>query len=485
MVNRRKFLKLAGLSIATGSVVCGLLARVAGSAQPDRKPNFVIIFTDDQGYGDVNCFHATEGYTTPHLDRMARQGMRFTDFSVTHAICTPSRASLLTGRYPERWGYNGGVFFPWSEDGMPSSEITLAEILRNQGYVTGHIGKWHLGHKPPFLPTNNGFDSYFGVPYSNDMSQDGRAPLASEVIFNEEMTHEDYLEYQGDPKNMDIYRKYAGNVPLMQDELVIEWPVDQHTLTKRYTAEAQSFIHQNRQEPFFLYFAHTMPHVPLYASEKFKNSTDRGLYGDVISEIDWSVGQILDTLRETGLAENTLVFFTSDNGPWLYHEENGGSSGPFRDGKGSTYEGGQRVPAIAWWPSAIPDGTTCTHHITTLDIFPTFARLAGAEIPQDRPIDGLDILPILKGDFEDAPRRDFFLYGKEAIRIGAWKYRRGPKFGVWATAPDKRPENNPIVTQLFNLNDDPGEQSNLAEQFPQRTRQMAQRLKEEYAKLHT
>lgn len=461
-------------------VVAGAVLLVTAAVCSAEKPNVVIIFTDDQGYGDVGCYGA-EGFETPHLDRMAEEGMRFTDFTVADCICTPSRGALLTGRYPKRWGYKGGVYFPRSNDGMKQEEITIAEVLKEQGYATAIVGKWHLGHKAQFLPTTQGFDSYFGVPYSNDMSQDGREPVADNMVFNEGMTLADYQAYSPGVKGKGNRGPYKHRVPLMRDAAIIEWPADQAQLTRRYTEEAQTFIRTNKDQPFFLYLAHSMPHTPLFASETFKGKTERGLYGDVIEEIDWSVGEVLKTLRESGLDDKTLVVFTTDNGPWLIKGDHGGSAGPLRDGKGSTYEGGQRVPCIMRWPKSIPAGTVCNVHVASMDLMPTIAKLAGTEAPQDRPIDGLDMREVLKGNLDKAPKRDFYLYARnEGIRVGDWKYRKGKLYGSWAK--QKRKE-NPAVVQLFNLKDDMGEQNNLAAKYPERVAELSRRMAQEWAKV--
>lgn len=313
-------------------------------SQVSEQPNIVIIFTDDLGYGDVGVYgHPT--IRTPNLDRMAEEGMKFTQFYSGAPVCTPSRAALLTGRLPVRNGMMSKelrVLFPFSAKGLAPEEITIAEALKDKGYATAAIGKWHLGQESPYLPTDQGFDSYFGIPYSNDMNHSGMPPI-----------------------------------PLMQGEKIIEQPADQRTLTKRYTEHSLSFIQKNKDRPFFLYLAHTFPHIPLYASDEFRGASSRGLYGDVVEEIDWSTGQILNELKKQGLAKNTLVFFTSDNGPWLTEKQEGGSAGLLRNGKGTTWEGGMREPAIAWWPGTIQPGQVSQSLATTMDLFTTSLELAG------------------------------------------------------------------------------------------------------------
>ena len=436
--------------------LCCIAAITLGSSSATAAdtPNFVVIYADDLGYGDLGCYGA-QGYETPHLDRMAAEGIRFTDFSTSCSICTPSRAGLLTGRYARRWGSNQRVFFPFSKEGMPAEEITIAEVLKETGYQTGVIGKWHLGHLPEYLPTNQGFDSYFGIPYSNDMWQDPESTLAENVVFNEGLTREDF-------QNHDVRsKKYRDQVPLMLGDEVIEWPVDQSQLTRRYTEKAQQFIVANKEKPFFLYLAHSMPHTPLFVSDAFKGRTERGLFGDVIEELDWSVGEVLKTLKENGLAENTLVIFTSDNGPWLQKKDQGGSAGPLRDGKFSAYEGGSRVPCIAWQPGTVPADLICDAQTSTLDILPTFAAFAGTQAPQDREIDGLDIRSVLAGNFDEAPERDFYLYRGQAIRRGAWKYVKNKK-----------------QQQLFDLSSDREEKKNLFKQYAERAQELATTLDE-------
>ncbi|NQT87075.1 sulfatase-like hydrolase/transferase, partial [bacterium] len=295
-----------------------MLAGRVAKAHEKEKPNFIIIFADDQGYQDVGCF-GSPLIKTPNLDRMAGEGRRFTNFYSAASVCTPSRAALLTGSYPTRVGLPS-VLFPRNNTGFSDTEITIAELLKGQGYATKCIGKWHLGHLSPFLPTSHGFDSYYGIPYSNDMTIDPKATLATDCTFREGMTRERAASEK--PKK--------NWVPLMRDKEVVEYPADQTTLTKRYTAEAVKFITANKAKPFFLYLPHTMPHVPLFASEKFKDTSKRGLYGDVIEEIDWSVGEILATLKKLGIAEDTCVVFTSDNGPWLSKGKAGGCALPLR-----------------------------------------------------------------------------------------------------------------------------------------------------------
>lgn len=419
-------------------------------ATAERLPNFVVIFTDDQGYQDLGCFGSPD-IATPHIDRMAKEGMRLTDFYSASPICSPSRAALMTGCYPPRCGMAAFprpvdpkkparqreasrlVLFPGYDTGIHEGEITVAELLKTRGYSTACVGKWHLGDREPYLPLQNGFDSYFGIPYSNDMKPS----------------------------------------PLMRNGKAIEEPVDQDPLTERYTEEAVKFIRANAQKPFFLYLPHSMPHIPLHRSEHFADKSARGLYGDVIEMIDWSTGQILDTLRELDLAENTLVIFTSDNGPWLSHGENGGDALPLRAGKGSCFEGGMRVPTVAWWPDHIPAGSTCAEVAGTIDVLPTFARLAGAEAPRDRVIDGRDITPLLLGKKgATSPHEAYFYFkrfGLEAVRSGDWKLVFPRK--KWEEFPYQRKKfDDPMTAMpeaLYNLREDIGESKNVIEDHPE------------------
>ncbi|MCF7708453.1 MAG: sulfatase [Verrucomicrobia bacterium] len=428
-------------------VLTPLISIVAGSTlvMAAGQPNFVLIFADDLGYGDLGCY-GHPSIKTPSLDRMAEQGVRFTSFYAAASVCTPSRAALMTGRLPVRSGMCSDrrrVLFPDSANGIPESEITIAEALKANGYTSACIGKWHLGHLKQYLPTQNGFDYYFGIPYSNDMDHVPGKPGGKNALRNPK------IEY--------------WNVPLVRNNEIIERPANQHTLTKRYTAEAVKFIKNNNDKPFFLYMAHTFPHIPLFASDKFDGKSMRGIFGDVVEEIDWSVGRILETLRNEGLGENTLVIFTSDNGPWLTQDEFGGSAGLLRGGKGSTWEGGMREPAIAWWPGKIPPNSVIRKMASTLDVFPTILSLAEVSPPNDRIIDGTDISSMLFNPGSE-PKRDlmFFYRGERvfAVRKGAYKAHFITQKGYGA-GPQKH---DPPL--LFNLEVDPSEQYNIAEKNP-------------------
>jgi arylsulfatase A-like enzyme len=364
---------------------------------PADRPNVVVIFTDDQGYGDVGCFGAPH-IRTPNLDAMATRGARYTNFYVGAPVCTPSRAALMTGCYPGRVGLADGVLFPGDEEGLNPEEETVADLLSGAGYATGCFGKWHLGDREPFLPTDHGFDTYLGLPYSNDMRA---AP-----------------------------DKPHPPLPLIEGTETVEESPDQRLLTRRYTEAATDFIAAHAgEEPFFCYLPHTMPHVPLYASESFEGESRRGLYGDVIEEIDWSVGEVIRTLREQGVEEDTLVVFTSDNGPWLIKEERGGDAGPLRGGKATVWEGGLRVPCIAQWPGEIPAGSVCDELVTAMDLLPTLCEVAGADRPE-REIDGLDVRDLLADPENGTTPREAFHYVTSDGDLGAvrnaagWKYHR-------------------------------------------------------------
>lgn len=410
------------------------------------KPNIIIIFADDLGYGDLSCYgHPT--IETPNLDKMANEGQKWTNFYAAASVCTPSRAGLITGRYPIRSGMcsdKSRVLFPNSTGGIPESEITIAEQLKKAGYATSAIGKWHLGHQASYLPTNNGFDSYFGIPYSNDMDRKNAEGLTNKDIF----------------WTPDI--KYF-NVPIIKDEKEIERPANQHTLTKRYNEKAVTFIKKNKEKPFFLYLAHNLPHVPLFASTEFINKSKRGIYGDVVQEIDFGVGEIIRTLKELDIDKNTLVIFTSDNGPWLSYRELGGSAGLLRDGKGTTWEGGMRVPGIFWWPGKLKTGIV-THIGSTMDLFSTASSLAEVDLPSDRKIDGADLSPDLFGSNEPARKTMIYYRGQKiyAARMGAYKLHYITQTS-YVKDTKKTVYKKPI---LFNLDVDPSEKNNIANEHP-------------------
>lgn len=417
-------------------------------AQPSTTPpNIILIYMDDMGYGDLGCFGSQKN-RTPNLDRMAAEGMRLTDFYVTSGVCTPSRASLMTGCYPRRVNLHVDendkwVLFPAARKGLNPEETTIAEILKNAGYATTCIGKWHLGDHPDFLPTRHGFDSYFGIPYSNDMGR----------------------------KNIPL--------PLMRDEVVIEAPVNQPPLTRRYTEEAIAFITKNKEKPFFLYLPHTCVHLPLFPGEKFKGMSANGKYGDWIEEVDASTGELLQSLKKLGLDKNTLVIFTSDNGS---NGRNGGSNAPLKGTKGSTHEGGMRVPCLMRWPGIIPAGTTCSQLASTLDLLPTLSSLAGASVPNDRKIDGLNITDlILAKEGAQTPRTSLFYYHTtqlQAVRSGKWKLvlPRKVRFDGWSGKKED------TSLELYDLSVDPGESTDIAAKHPavvERLRKLAQQAQEE------
>jgi len=413
-----------------------------------EKPNVVVVFTDDQGYSDVGCYGA-EGFETPHLDKMAKEGTRFTSFYVSSPVCSPSRAALLTGSYHLRAGVKR-VFFPTrankkkgnvmgpGKDGMHPGGGTIAEVLKKRGYATACIGKWHLGDAKPFLPTRQGFDYYFGIPYSNDMGW-----------------------WEGLPEGKN---RHYPPIPLLENEKLIETDPDQRLLTKRYTEKAVDFIEKHQKEPFFVYLPHSMPHIPLFASKKFEGKSKRGLYGDVIEEIDWSVGQVLETLKRLELDKKTLVIFTSDNGPWLVMKEHGGSAKPLRDGKMTIYEGGVRVPCIMRWPGQVPAGQVCDEIVSTIDLLPTIAGLAGADTPSDLKIDGLDVWPLVGGKEKESPRKVFF-YGTQAVREGDWKFFRAGKYHEVVGHKNTRASYEDA--RLYNLKTDLTESKNVLEQYPE------------------
>ncbi|SFC51461.1 Arylsulfatase A [Parapedobacter composti] len=435
---------------------CLLIAIHPGrcDAQSER-PNVIIIFCDDLGYGDLGVYgHPT--IATPNLDRLATEGQKWTNFYCAAPVCTPSRAGLMTGRLPVRSGMASKrkrVLFPDSKGGLPQTEITLARHLKKAGYATGIIGKWHLGHLEEYTPMAHGFDYYFGIPYSNDMDriQEG--------------------EYFASIKQQPPTEQF--NVPLVRNNEIIERPANQHTITRRYTEEAVRFIHTHQDKRFFLYLAHSMPHVPLFASAPFKGKSARGLYGDVVEEIDWSVGRVIDALKATGLDRNTLVVFTSDNGPWLIFEEQGGSAGLLRGGKGGTFEGGMREPAIFWWPSKIKPGVV-RELGSTLDLFPTLSAIAGLDLPDDRVYDGYDLLGTLL-DGAKSPREEIFYYRDEEV----YAIRQGPYKVHFITQEDASPYHERTVHAdplLYHVDHDPGERVDIADKHPGRIEAFRQLL---------
>lgn len=429
-----------------------VLSLLNGFAQSNHQsPNVIVIFTDDQGYGDLGCFgHPT--IKTPNIDKMAVEGQKWTNFYVAANVCTPSRFGLMTGRLPVRAGMEGPdsrrVLFPDSEGGIPEKELTIAELLKSKNYSTACIGKWHLGHLPQYSPNANGFDYYYGIPYSNDMDKNSAYP------------------YDRAQKNNPDIR--AFNVPLMRNDQELERPAEQSTITKRYTDESVKFIKSHKTKPFFLYLAHSMPHIPLFTSKEFAGKSDRGLYGDIIEEIDWSVGQIFKSLRAEGLDKNTYVVFTTDNGPWLTFGENGGSAGLLYGGKGTSYEGGQRVPCVIWGNGVKPG--VITKMGSTLDLLPTICHLTGVAVPKDRTMDGYNLTPVLRGE-NTTPREIMYFYHATelfAVRQGAYKlYFQSNNPAGYPPKVEKLDK-----PKLYNVLTDPSERFNIAEDNPMLVEQL-------------
>jgi len=429
-------------------LVVGIVSCTSSEPVNTNKPNVIIIFTDDQGYQDIGCFGATD-IKTPHLDKMAQEGIRLTDFYAAQAVCSASRAGLLTGCYPNRLGIHG-AFMPNSTQGLSLSETTIAEMLKEIDYKTGIFGKWHLGDHPSFMPNNQGFDEYFGIPYSNDMWP--------------------FHPQQGPIFNFDP-------LPLFENETIIDTLENQSSLTTQITERSIDFIQENKESPFFLYIAHPQPHVPLAVSDKFKGKSERGLYGDVIMEIDWSVGQVLATLKENNIDENTLVIFTSDNGPWLNYGDHAGCAYPLREGKGTALEGGQREPCIIRYPKKIKPGGVIDVPMMAIDILPTVAKITGAELPENK-IDGKNVWDIWTGDSSDSPHEAYYFYYHvnelHGIRYGKWKMyfphkyrtlngREGGKGGL----PVEYDYNTIDEIELYNLAEDISETTNVAAANPE------------------
>jgi arylsulfatase A len=435
----------------------------------NESPNVIIIFTDDQGYKDVGSY-GSPNIKTPNLDKMAANGMRLTDFYVTSSVCSPSRASLLTGKLPARNGV-GGVLFP-GQAGLAPSQITIAEVLKQKGYKTACYGKWHLGDNAAFLPTKQGFDEYFGIPYSNDMYIGSGQPFSSSIKFNNNYTFEkakaEQEFVQQNLKNRAAISKsdLKDKVPLFLNDSILEYPANQATLTQRYFDKAIHFINEAKKEPFFLYITPAMPHIPLFASEKFKNKSKGGLYGDVVEEIDFNVGRLLDYLKKNKLDKNTLVIFTSDNGPWLDKKQDAGSALPFRGGKFTTYEGGLRVPCIIQWAGVIPSGKVSNQLVSSVDFFPTIAKYANASLYTNETTDGFDISTTLQAKEVSKRKYIFYSTNKEitGIRDGEWKYL--VRSGERNAAVDTKPE-------LYNLLNDKVESKNVIEQYPEKAKELA------------
>jgi arylsulfatase A-like enzyme len=417
-------------------LLCASLGMSPAARAAAPKSNVVIIFIDDMGYGDIGPFGATQ-QKTPNLDRMAAEGMKLTSFYAA-PVCSVSRAQLLTGCYGPRVSVPG-VYGPGSKHGLNPAEHTIAERLKEQGYATMCIGKWHVGDQPEFLPTRQGFDHYFGIPYSNDMQLTSTETGKSVV-------------------------------PLLRDDKVIELLTldDQSRIVERYTDEALRFIRENRAKPFLLYMPHTAVHTPIAPGVAFRGKSANGRFGDWVEEVDWSVGRVLDTLRELKLHDNTLVIFTSDNGPWLIKGADGGSSGPLRGGKGSTWEGGVRVPTLAWWPGKIAPGSVCDQIAGTIDLLPTAVSVAGGTVPAEPVIDGRDISPLLLGKATESPRKVHYYFSQlalQAVREGPWKLAITPQIETMGknTAPDASGK----APRLYHLDREIGERTNVAEQHPE------------------
>ena len=455
---------LFGIGLASLVTASGAAQKSSGFRQ--CTPNIVLILMDDMGYGDIGRTGANQ-YDTPNLDRLANQGMQFTWYYTPQAVCSASRAGLMTGCYPNRIGISGALM-PWAKNGISSSETTVAGMLKKKGYHTCIIGKWHLGHLRQFLPLQHGFDEYYGLPYSNDMwpvDYDG-VPIAKKDSASPKMRFPVLPLIEGNDK--------AGEVRTLSD---------QDKLTTSYTERAIRFIEQNKSGPFFLYLPHSMVHVPLGVSEKFRGKSKQGLYGDVMMEVDWSVGEIMKALEKAGVEKNTLIIFTSDNGPWLNFGNHAGTTGGLREGKGSTWEGGQRVPCLMRWPGVIPAGGICNKLSSSIDLLPTFAAITGAPLPENK-IDGVSILPLLIGDKDAVPRHNLLYYYQEnslqAVQIDYWKlvlpHTENQVYRFHKPGKDGFPgavgKETIASAQLYDLRRDPGEWYDVAESYPEKVREL-------------
>jgi len=425
-----------------------VLGSVALTGFCANHTNFIVINLDDAGYGDFS-FNGAYGYQTPNIDKMASEGMRFTHFLAAQPISGASRAGLLTGCYPNRIGFAGAPG-PGSDYGVHPDEMTLGELMKQKGYATAIYGKWHLGDAPQFLPLQNGFDEYYGLPYSNDMWP--------------------FHPQQGEVFNFPDLPTYEGND-------IIGYNTDQSQFTTDYTSRTVNFIKKNKNKPFFIYLAHSMPHVPLAVSDKFKGKSEQGLYGDVMMELDWSVGEVLRTLREQGLEENTLIILTSDNGPWANYGNHAGSAAGLREAKATTFDGGNRIPCIMYWKGKIQPGTTCNKLASNIDIFPTLAELSGAPLPQ-RKIDGVSLTPLIQGEKNANPRESFVYYYNrndlEAVTDGMFKLvfpHRYVTYGAYAPGNDGQPGQLTNIdlkkAELYDLRRDPGERYDVISQYPE------------------
>lgn len=448
-----------GVLMATAVLSC----RSGTSSSEKRPPNIIIVLTDDQGYQDMGVYGSPD-IETPELDRMAEEGLRLTSFYVCASVCSPSRAGLLTGRGPSLNGV-GGVFFPENK-GMNASEITIAELLKPAGYRTACFGKWHLGDLEGSLPTDQGFDQYFGIPYSNDMFIGPSQTFSEKAVFREGYTLEQAKADQAfiadhlQERQLIRERGLRDKCPLFEGKKIVEYPCDQTTLTQRYFGRTINFIKESGTDPFFIYLNPAMPHIPLFAHADFEGKSRAGLYGDVVEEIDWHLGRLLRYLQETGLEKNTMVIFTSDNGPWLGKGDHAGRAHPLRNGKFTNYEGGLRVPCLLWWPGKWPAGEVSGDIISALDLFPTIAHYVGVNLP-DRTLDGVNLSAHLEAPGQVAARDSLFIYRKnsiDGIRKGYWKYL--PNSGARSVDENSKAE-------LFNLRDDISETNNLVEQFPE------------------
>lgn len=449
-------------------ILCCLLALVSSLAAASM-PNIVIIFMDDMGYADVGCFGA-QGYQTPNIDKLAAEGRKFTNFHVAQPVCSASRTALLTGCYPNRLGMHGALG-PSAKHGINADEMTIAELVKQKDYATAAVGKWHLGSLPQFLPVKHGFDEYYGIPYSNDMW----------------------------PYHPQAKKGSYPKLPMVENDHVVDeeiTPEDQTHLTTDYTTRGVKFIEKNKDKPFFLYLAHSMVHVPLFVSEKFKGKSGKGLFGDVMMEVDWSVGQIMDTLRKNGLEENTWVIFTSDNGPWLSYGDHAGSAGPLREGKGTCWEGGTRVTGIMKWPAKIPAGTTTDSMMMTIDILPTIAHVIDAKLPS-HPIDGLNCWPIVSGESGAKNPHEFYAFYYEQNQLqavtsgdGRWKLQLPHKYRSMVGVTEKAQNGIPVLykqatidqPELYDLYTDISEAKNVAAEHPEEVAKLqkhAQTIREE------